>query len=74
MHDRDASANRTLADDQLAATGDQCCVTHLHPGDVGYRIKRPCGAADRQLEITLSCLLRVQNAGQREESHQQSQM
>ena len=74
MHDRDARANRTLADDQLATAGDQCCVTHLHPDHVGNRIKWPCGAADRQLEITLSRLLRLQNAGQRQESHQQSEM
>ena len=74
MHDRDAGANGTLADDQLAAAGDECRVTHLHPGHVGDRVKRACGAADRQLEITLSRLLRLQNAGERHESRQQSEI
>ena len=59
MDDRDAGANRTLADDELAAAGDQRRVSDLHPGDVGDRVERPCGAADRQLEITLSRLLRL---------------
>ena len=74
MHDGHAGAHRALADDQLAAAGDQRGVADLDAGHVGDRIERPGGAANRQLEITLSRLLRLQNARQREESHQQSEM
>jgi hypothetical protein len=49
-------------------------VTHLYAAHVGDRVKRPCGAANRQLQITLSRLLRLQNAGQCQDSGQQSEM
>ena len=59
MNDGDAGAHRPLADHQLAAAGDQRGVTDLDAGDVGDGIERPGGAADRQLEIALSRLLRL---------------
>ena len=67
MNHRHAGAHGPLADDQLAAAGDQRRVAHLDAGHVGDRIERPGGAADRQLEIALSRLLRLQGDGKNEE-------
>ena len=60
VHDGDAGAHRALADDELAAAGDQRGVADLDAGNVGDGVERARGAADRQLEIALSRLLRVE--------------
>ena len=58
--DGDAGADRTLADHQLAAARDQRGVADFDAGDVSDGVERARRPANRQLEIPLSRLLRLE--------------
>ena len=54
MHDGHAGAHGPLADDELSAARDQCCVPDLDAGDVSDGIEWSGGSAEQGADAKLS--------------------